>query len=166
MPVDAKNMEAWLDNKKPDQGRPSEEEPPPVEEDSRDEEEVTLDDEYPKLLPLLIEHGEMVEEVTDVLDPDLLEDEEAEFPEEELALLEDAVMTLPEELQEALAEEAMDIPWEAAIAVAERLVEEEAITSPERIAGLIFHSAKVMEPLGGDEEEEPPEEVAEEVEEV
>ncbi len=163
MDVDAKNMDAWADNK-PDQGRDEEEETSEEGEDENDE-EVSLEEEFAKLLPLLMEHGEMVEEMTDVLDPDLLEDEEAEYPEEELALLEDAVMTLPEDLQAAMVEEAMDIPYEAAMMIAGHLLEEEAITSPERVAGFLFHASKVLDMVGGEEnpDEEEPEEELEEV---
>ncbi|KKN72069.1 hypothetical protein LCGC14_0414640 [marine sediment metagenome] len=162
--VDAKNMEAWLDNK-PDQGRDDEDTSEEEKEENGDE-EVSLEEEFAKLLPLLMEHGEMVEEMTDVLDPDLLEDEEAEYPEEELALLEDAVMTLPEDLQAAMVEEAMDIPYEAAMMIASHLLEEEAITSPERVAGFLFHASKVLEMVGGEEGSEEEEELEEELEEV
>ncbi len=163
-PVDAKNMDAWL-NDKPDQGR--EEEAAEEETEAEDgEEEVSLEEEFAKLLPLLTEHGEMVEEMIDVLDPDLLEDEEAEYPDEELALLSDTVMTLPDDLQEAMAEEAMEISYEAAMLLAERLFEEEVITSPERVAGFLFHASKVLVMGDGEEGEEITDEDMEDVEDM
>lgn len=173
MPIDPKNMEAWVEGPptaKQRKGSKSAPETPKEEPEAEAKAEGTLEERFDKLFPLLEAHGEDFEEATDPLNAEMLADESADFGEneEELQLLLDSVQALPPDLVQALKDSAEDLDWKTTAEIAEALEVGEHITDADRVAGYLFHLAQHGEELvvpEGDEtgeDEEPNEGSSEE----
>lgn len=169
--MDPKKMETWLGGEgggastaPPSKGAKPEKVKEAEEPEAEAEAEGSLEEEFPKLFPLLEENGEVIEDALADLDGESLADPDMDYAEDEAALeaFTAALDSLPDDVREAMGEELKQIDHEKALEIAHALEAGEHITDADKFAGFLFHGAAVL--AAGATEDEEEEEVVEEEE--
>jgi len=145
------------------------------EEGGEEEEQAEGEDRFAKLLPLLEENAEDIEDVADEVDGDVLTDPSAELSPEDSTAIQESLDDMPKDLTDAMREAFKGgLSHDDALELANHLEEEDMVEDAERIGGWLFRAAAVLQGGGGsdegseeedeteeDEEEEPEEQESE-----
>jgi len=146
MPIDAENMDAFVNGASPT----GDEEPKAEGEAPSDDSWL---DKYAKLLVLMEEYMEEVVEASDEMDANVLTDPKAEMTPDDIGILVSGLATLDRRLTKALQESAKAIPMEVAEKMALHLLNEEMIEDADRVSGWLFRIGQHLAGISGGEEE-------------
>jgi hypothetical protein len=131
------------------QAHPGMDESDETDKDESDELEGPLKD-YAPLVKLLEKNAQDVEEQTEVLDSDFLNDASMSPDDETKQELEESLEALPDDLCAAMKEHLASISHDNAMAIAEHLEEEGFVSDAEPIGGYLFHVGQIVGSMGKD----------------